>query len=138
MSSADPAKYSTIRFGLEPADDAAMRQYCDANGMTYTMFFRLALKHLTSTVKKDKKKEIPGQRDIYGRIGKSSVTLRISHDERRDIVRFARMMNFKEQRSFNRLARYAVKTYLAACADAERQAQSPEPASEGTPLSSAS
>jgi len=130
----DPAKYSTIRFGLEPTDDAAMRQYCDNNGMTYTMFFRLALKHMMETVKKDKKKEIPSQRDVYGRIGRSSVTLRISMDERRDLVRFARMMNFKEQRSFNRLARYAIKVYLAACADAERRAQSPEPASEGSPL----
>jgi hypothetical protein len=134
MSTYDTAKYSTLRFGLEPSDDAAMRQYCDNNGMTYTMFFRLALKHLIATVKKDKKKEIPGQRDVYGRIGKSSITLRISIDERRDLVRFARMMNFKEQRSFNRLARYAVKTYLAACADAERQAQSPEPASADSPL----
>jgi hypothetical protein len=134
MSIYDTAKYSTLRFGLEPSDDAAMRQYCDNNGMTYTMFFRLALKHLIATVKKDKKKEIPGQRDVYGRIGKSSITLRISIDERRDLVRFARMMNFKEERSFNRLARYAVKTYLAACADAERQAQLPEPASAGSPL----
>lgn len=133
MSIYDTAKYSTLRFGLEPADDAAMRQYCDNNGMTYTMFFRLALKHLLATVKKDKKKEIPSQRDVYGRIGKSSITLRISIDERRDLVRFARMMNFKEERSFNRLARYAVKTYLAACADAERQAQLPEPASADSP-----
>ena len=134
MSIYDTAKYSTLRFGLEPADDAAMRQYCDNNGMTYTMFFRLALKHLLATVKKDKKKEIPSQRDVYGRIGRSSVTLRISMDERRDLVRFARMMNFKEQRSFNRLARYAIKVYLVACADAERRAQSPEPASEDSPL----
>lgn len=134
----DRSKYSTIRFGLEPADDAAMRRYCDDNGMTYSMFFRLAIKHMVSTVTKAAKKGIPGQRDVYGRIGKSSITIRMTLDERKEIVRFARMMNFKEQRSFNRLARYAIRSYLASCADAERQAQWPEPACEGIPLSSAS
>ena len=134
MSTYDRSKYSTLRFGLEPADDAAMRRYCDDNGMTYSMFFRLAMKHMVSTVTKSAKKEIPGQRDVYGRISKSSITVRMTIEERKEIVRFARMLNFKEERSFNRLTRYAVRTYLASCADAERQAQSPEPAFADSPL----
>lgn len=126
-------KYVGFRIALEPMDDAAMRSYCDENGMTYALFVRLALQHMLATVTKKQKKLIPSHRDVYGRVTKSAITVRMTDDERKSIVRFARMMNFKEKRSFARLLRYAIKTYLAACDDASRQAQSPEPACEGSP-----
>ncbi|NDA79169.1 MAG: hypothetical protein EBY07_15635 [Actinobacteria bacterium] len=86
---------------------------------------------------KDKAK-IESRRDIYGRLGHASFSVRLTNAERRDVVRFARSLNIPEQRSFSRLLRYAVKLYLCACDDAKRQAQSPEPASEDSPLPSAS
>jgi len=126
-------KYAGFRIALEPRDDAAMRAFCDENGMTYAFFVRLALKNMMATVNKSHKKRIPSHRDTYGRVTKSSITVRLTLAEREEIIRFARMMNFKERRSFARLLRYAITTYLAACDDASRQAQSPEPASVGSP-----
>lgn len=134
----DPSKYSTIRVCLEPVDDAAMRAYCDTNGMTYAMFLRLAMKHMFSTTNKKNKDQIESRRDVYGRLGRNSMSVRLTDEERRDVVRFARNLNIPEKRSFSRLSRFAVKSYLSACADASRQAQSPEPASEDSPLPSSS
>jgi len=126
-------KYSNFRVCLEPMEDASMRSYCDANGMTYAMFMRLAIKHMFETTTKKDKAKIESRRDIYGRLGHASFSVRLTNAERRDVVRFARSLNIPEQRSFSRLLRYAVKLYLCACDDAKRQAQSPEPASEDSP-----
>jgi hypothetical protein len=132
------AKYFTIRVSLEPSDDAQLRAFCDANGMTYAMCLRLALKHMFNTMPKSSRNEISDRRQIYGRLGKNSFSVRLTSAERAEVSRFARMLNIQEKRSFSRLSRHAIKLYLSACADASRQAQSPELASSDSPLPSAS
>jgi hypothetical protein len=130
--------WHTIRISLEPMDDAAMRAYCDRERMTYALFLRRALEHMLLTTTKKSKGDIEDHRDVYGRLGGTSFSVRLTDVERNNIVKLARMLNFKEKRSFSRLSRYAIKTYLAFCASEKRPEQSPEPASEDIPLPSAS
>lgn len=130
--------YATVRISLEPVIDARMRAHCDAQRITYAAFVREAFGHMISTTNKKMKKSIPARRDIYGRLSGRSLTVRITTKERTSIVRYARMMNFKEERSFGRLARYAISLYLSSFDGGSHQEQSPAPASEDTPPPSAS
>jgi hypothetical protein len=126
-------EYSTIRIGLEPSDDASMRAYCDAERMTYAMFLRNALKLMMASTKRKNIPDIPSQKEIYGRLNKNSFSVRLTSDERASIVAFARSIGVKQERSFSRLARYAIKSFLRLSAPGHRethtqgQGQSPTP-----------
>lgn len=134
MSESQRGKYTTVRISLEPAHDAAVRAYCDQNHMTYALFLRTALNHMMRTTPKSKRKEIPSRRDVYGRLGKTNISVRLTCEEIQEVVRFARSLNFKEKSSFVRLGRYAIITYLASSSSGDSHPeQSPEPACEDNP-----
>lgn len=135
----EPMKHCTIRIGLEPSDDAAMRTYCHEEHITYAMFFRAALKLMTASTKRKNIPDIPCQKDIYGRLNNSTFTVRLTVDERAAIVAFARSIGVKQERSFSRLARYAIKNFLKLSVSDRRgthtqvQEQSPKPDLVGSP-----
>jgi hypothetical protein len=125
---------NVFKIWLEPGIDATMRQYCDETGMSLNAFVRYAIGSTLTTMTKLDARDVPTHAQIYGRLSRQSVTLRLTPYERRSLEAIATKFLMKRERSYSRLIRYSI---MRACSlissGAPRQAQSPAPASEGSP-----
>lgn len=99
----------TFKLTLEPAIDAAFRVYCSVNGVRYNFVIRNAIKGL-----RVRTMSLPGNKEIYGKLGAQPVTVRLTEQEIKSLQSFAgRMGGMPVNRSYSRILRYAVSSYMA-------------------------
>lgn len=130
---------TTFKIWLEPGVDAIMRRYCHESNVSINAFVRYAIGATLSTMTKADAREVPSHKDIYGRLSEQAVTLRLTPYERRSLETIASRMMMQRRRSYSRLIRYCINRACSLISfDGSRREQSPEPASEDSPLPSAS
>lgn len=125
---------NTFKVWLEPGVDAIMRRWCEETNVSINAFVRYAIGATLATMTKADAREVPSQKDIYGRLSEQALTLRLTPHERRSLETIAGRLLMEKRRSYSRLIRYCVNRACSLISfDGSRPAQLPAPASEDSP-----
>jgi len=129
------SRNTVFKIWLEPGVDAVMRQYCDETGMSLNAFVRHAISTTLTTMTKQDARDVPTHSQIYGRLSRQSVTLRLTNYERKSLESMASKLLMQKERSYSRLIRYSIMRVCSLLSsDASRREQLQGPACGDSPL----
>lgn len=129
------SRNTVFKIWLEPGVDAVMRQYCDETGMSLNAFVRHAISTTLTTMTKQDARDVPTHSQIYGRLSRQSVTLRLTNYERKSLESMASKLLMQKERSYSRLIRYSIMRVCSLLSsDASRREQLQAPACGDSPL----
>lgn len=131
-----PVRNNTFKIWLEPGIDATLRRYCEETGVSINAFVRYAIGSTLTTMTKADARDVPTQKEIYGRLSEQAITLRLSPYERRCLEAMAGRLLMERKRSYARLVRYCISRacrQISFSGDDSHREQSPALACEGSP-----
>jgi hypothetical protein len=108
-----------MRVTLEPADDAALRMFCQKTGMGMGEAVRFAVFNMMTQCTDDEIKAVPSFKSTYGKLGKMTVTLRMPKNIRTLMHEKFESLGLNGKRFYARFIRMAIRrSYVASSSDA--------------------